>query len=44
MKRKIAFISPIAKILIDKKVGEAAVLQLGKTSKKFGIIAIGYVS
>ena len=44
MKRKIAFISPIAKILIDKKVGEVAVLQLGKTSKKFEIIAISYVS
>lgn len=42
-KRKIAFISPIAKILIDKKVGDTAVLQLGKTSKRFEIVAISYV-
>jgi transcription elongation factor GreB len=42
MKQKIAFISPIAKILIDKKVGETAILQLGKDSKKFEIVTINY--
>ena len=41
-KRKIAFISPIARILIDKKIGESAVLQLGKTSKRFEVVAIIY--
>ena len=41
-KRKIAFISPIAKILINKKVGDVALLQLGKTEKKFEIVAINY--
>ncbi|HEX8562162.1 MAG TPA: GreA/GreB family elongation factor [Flavobacterium sp.] len=40
--RKIAFISPIAKILINKKVGEVAFLQLGKNQKKFEIVAIAY--
>ena len=41
-KRKIAFISPIANILINKKVGDVALLQLGKTEKKFEIVAINY--
>ena len=43
-KRKIAFISPIARILIDKKVGETAILHLGNDSKKFEIVAIKYDS
>lgn len=41
-KRKIAFISPIAKILIDKKVGDTATLQLGKTQKTLEILEINY--
>ena len=41
-KRKIAFNSPIAKILIDKKVGDTAILQLEKTQRKFEIVAIKY--
>ena len=41
-KRKIAFNSPIAKILIDKKVGDIAILQLEKSQRKFEIVAIKY--
>ena len=41
-KRKIAFNSPIAKILIDKKVGDIAILQLEKVKRKFEIVAISY--
>lgn len=41
-KRKIAFTSPIAKILIDKKVGDIAILQLEKSQRKFDIVAIKY--
>lgn len=39
-KRKIAFNSPIAKILIDKEVGEIAILKLEKTQRKFKIVSI----
>lgn len=41
-KGKIAFISPIAKIFINKKVGDVAFLQLGPNKKKFEIVAISY--
>ena len=41
-KRKIAFISPIAKILINKKVGEKAVLKLATEDRLFEIKEIRY--
>ncbi len=41
-KRKISFISPIAKILINKKAGDQAVLQLGNNQKRFTIEKISY--
>lgn len=41
-KGKIAFISPIAKILINKKVGEKAVLKLATENRVFEIIEINY--
>lgn len=39
---KISFLSPIAKLLIDKKVGDTATLQLGKNVKKFEVVEIKY--
>ena len=41
-KGKIAFISPIAKILIHKKVGDKAVLKLAKEDRIFEILDIVY--
>ena len=41
-KRKIAFNSPIAKIFIDRKVGESVTLKLEKTEKLFTIESIKY--
>ena len=41
-KGKIAFISPIARLLINKKVGEKAVLKLAKEDRYFKIINIKY--
>ncbi|MCX7548369.1 GreA/GreB family elongation factor [Xanthomarina sp. F1114] len=41
-KGKISFISPIAKILTNKKVGEKAVLKLAATDRVFEIIDINY--
>lgn len=41
-KKKIAFNSPIAKILIDKKVDDVAVLQLEKVRIEFKILSITY--
>jgi transcription elongation factor GreB len=41
-KGKISFISPIAKILINKKVGEKAVLKLVKEDRVFEIMEIIY--
>ena len=41
-KRKIAFNSPIAKIFIDRKVGESVTLKLEKTEKRFTIESIKY--
>ncbi len=42
-KGKIAFISPLARTLIQKKVGEKAVLQLAKEERVFKILDISYV-
>jgi len=39
-KGKISFLSPIAKILIDKKVGDIAVLKLAKVERVFEIMEI----
>ncbi|UII21262.1 GreA/GreB family elongation factor [Fulvivirga ligni] len=41
-KGKIAFISPLARILIEKKAGEVAVLELSKGSREFLISEISY--
>ncbi|HLV39947.1 GreA/GreB family elongation factor [Xanthomarina sp.] len=41
-KGKISFISPIARILTDKKVGDKAVLKLAKTDRIFEIVALRY--
>ena len=41
-KGKIAFISPIARLLTDKKVGEKAILKLAKEDRTFEIIKIVY--
>lgn len=41
-KNKISFISPIARILINKKVGEQAILKLGNKEKVFEIWEIEY--
>ncbi len=41
-KRKIAFTSPIAKIFLDKKVGDLATLKLEKGERKFSIVSIKY--
>ncbi|EPR68460.1 GreA/GreB family elongation factor [Cyclobacterium qasimii] len=41
-KGKISFISPIARLLIDKKVGDKAILKLAKADRVFEIMEIGY--
>lgn len=41
-KNKISFISPIAKILTGKKVGDQAVLKLAKGDRVFEIVGIHY--
>ncbi|MBA6154307.1 GreA/GreB family elongation factor [Gelidibacter maritimus] len=41
-KGKISFISPIARLLTDKKVGETAVLQLTKEDRTFKVMDIVY--
>ncbi len=41
-KNKISFISPIAKILIGKKVGEKAILKLAKEDRIFAVVEIKY--
>lgn len=43
-KGKISFLSPIARILIDKKVGETAVLKLTKEERIFEVLDIQYVN
>lgn len=41
-KGKISFISPIAKILINKKVGDKTILKLAKEERVFEIMDIAY--
>ncbi|WP_192349338.1 GreA/GreB family elongation factor [Algoriphagus sp. Y33] len=41
-KNKISFISPIARILIGKKVGEQATLKLAKENRVFEVMKIRY--
>ncbi|REG82269.1 GreA/GreB family elongation factor [Algoriphagus antarcticus] len=41
-KNKISFISPIAKILIGKKIGEKAILKLAKEDRIFEVMEIRY--
>lgn len=41
-KNKISFISPIARILIGKKVGEEAILKLAKEDRVFKVMEIKY--
>ncbi len=41
-KGKISFVSPIAKLLTNKKVGETAILKLAKEDRVFEIIEIAY--
>jgi len=41
---KISFISPMARILVNKKVGETAVLKLVNGDKVFEVMAINYSS
>lgn len=41
-KNKISFISPIAKILIGKKVAEKAILKLAKDDRVFEVMEISY--
>ncbi len=41
-KGKISFVSPVAKILINKKVGEEAVLKLADRQRVFELLAINY--
>ena len=41
-KGKISFISPIARLLIDKKVGDKAILKLAKADRVFEIMEISY--
>lgn len=41
-KQKISFISPIAKILIGKKIGDQAVLNLAKEDRVFEVMGISY--
>ncbi|WP_086476938.1 GreA/GreB family elongation factor [Arenibacter amylolyticus] len=42
-KGKIAFIAPLARTLIQKKVGEKAILKLAKEERVFEILEISYV-
>ncbi|GGW26498.1 GreA/GreB family elongation factor [Arenibacter certesii] len=42
-KGKVSFVSPIAKILIEKKVGDMAILQLAKEERVFQILYISYI-
>jgi len=41
-KRKIAFNSPVAKIFMDRTVGDTVTLKLEKTEKQFKIVSIKY--
>lgn len=39
---KISFISPLAKVLINKKVGESAVLKLPREERHYEIVDVTY--
>lgn len=39
---KIAFVAPLARLLMEKKVGEEAILKLAKGNRVFKIVAIEY--
>ena len=41
-KGKIAFTSPIARIFMDRKVGDSVTLKLAKAEKQFKIVSIKY--
>ncbi|WP_090080496.1 GreA/GreB family elongation factor [Halpernia frigidisoli] len=41
-KQKISFITPLAKVLMHKKIGEKAVLNLGERQNEFEILEIKY--
>lgn len=41
-KGKISFISPVAKILLNKKVGDKAILKLPTGERVFEVVEIGY--
>jgi transcription elongation factor GreB len=41
-KRKISFLSPLAKALINKKKGEKAILKTGKEERVFEVLEINY--
>lgn len=43
-KGKISFITPLAKALLNKKVGEKAVLNLGERKNEFEILEIKYLN
>lgn len=42
VQQKISFLSPIARILISKSLGDTAVLHLGNEERKFKILGISY--
>jgi transcription elongation factor GreB len=41
-KGKIAFVAPVARLLMEKKVGDEAILKLARDNRVFKIVAIGY--
>ncbi len=41
-KGKISFISPLARILLNKKIGETAILKLERKDRIFEILEINY--
>ncbi|MBP9926909.1 MAG: GreA/GreB family elongation factor [Cyclobacteriaceae bacterium] len=41
-KGKIAFVAPLARLLMEKKVGDEAILKLARGNRVFKIVAIGY--
>lgn len=42
-KKKISFVTPLAKALLNKKVGDIAILKIGDRENKFEIIDINYM-
>ena len=41
-KGKIAFVAPVARLLMEKKVGDEAILKLARGNRVSKIVAIGY--